>query len=532
MAVSPKRNINREIFEITLKKLSENEAWSESIIVDLIAAAADKQKFQKVITKLSAFSEDDRPKKKITAKSTIGRALQYIGYKVDDFFSITGDSSLMLQVEKFKIEARLANPNYRGLVRFGDLLFFAVISGSKLVTDFIVRVARIKHAIFDSFSKKVLRTEAPQEQEWVPPLENRYEGVSPQSQNILDRNDPFSPNFKLFTLVSSGVVASEEIANDKFDTLFAEADLHARDLLNNSILLFGIANANVNTTIHYLNYIKKKFPIESITEVNHGAIGGLTPLHLAIYKGFDYQDGQKGEMSKMIEALVYSGGININAQDKYGNTPLHIALMRRDYKCAFRLLNEGANADIRNKEDLTPGDMFSMDDNKVREICHNACSVFTMEPRAQFAQSSPKEIKKEAEIQYFSLNQSNFDDPAHRYKMITFILNGSKKFVMEIQELKSSNSLTKDSLRTALCKHFWNLKIDPDRVRHSESMWAEPLQNAATDDKFIKLMIAFLQNLLTQNFFDSHHVQHYRYPHFWDSLKNSLQQDKPKMRLS
>jgi ankyrin repeat protein len=485
MAVSPQINVNRTIFDATRKKLIENEAQSQEIIEAIIGETITGARRQRVIKGLRPdFGKDGRPEKKITARSMIGRVLQYIVHKTDDFFSITGDASLMLQYLKFMVRAELENPMVRaelenpndhnlyhkkeGLWRFWLLLFLAAVSGLKFVTDLTIGAAVIKHAIFDYLGKKFLRTKTPEERKpdqshsEIPDMEEDDE-VSFQDSKI-NRNLPNSANFRLFSFVSSKVVASEEEANNVLKKLFDEdeANLHARDsaVLNNSILLWGIANANVNTTVYYLKYIKEKFPKEEwLAEVNHAGKNDLTPLHLAIYKGWDHEDGIKGKMSEIIKELVACPGIDINAQDQYGNTPLHIALMRRDYECAFFLLNNGAavSLDIQNKDQLTPGDMFSMNYNDVTSICRKACSVSTMQDPTKFAQSIPKETeietKEEEEVKHFSLGLRTPQDAIYD-KVITFILNGSKQFAKDIQKLKGFNSLTKGSFTRVIYKYF------------------------------------------------------------------------------
>ena len=55
-----------------------------------------------------------------------------------------------------------------------------------------------------------------------------------------------------------------------------------------------------------------------------------------------------------IAELFLKGGVDINAQDIYGNTPLHMAAEHNNRDLAKYLLEHGANADIRNKDGKTP----------------------------------------------------------------------------------------------------------------------------------------------------------------------------------
>ena len=53
-------------------------------------------------------------------------------------------------------------------------------------------------------------------------------------------------------------------------------------------------------------------------------------------------------------SLLRTKGISINETDKYGNTPLHIAIMSRERNYARALMNQGADLNIKNKVELSP----------------------------------------------------------------------------------------------------------------------------------------------------------------------------------
>ncbi|MGQ8820729.1 aankyrin [Bibersteinia trehalosi Y31] len=56
---------------------------------------------------------------------------------------------------------------------------------------------------------------------------------------------------------------------------------------------------------------------------------------------------------KMVEYLI-SKGINVNAQDCYGMTPLHYAMRAKNVDAAIALLNAGADPNIPNQDNLIP----------------------------------------------------------------------------------------------------------------------------------------------------------------------------------
>lgn len=53
-------------------------------------------------------------------------------------------------------------------------------------------------------------------------------------------------------------------------------------------------------------------------------------------------------------SVLKNKGISINETDDFGNTPLHVAIMKRDDSYARCLINQGADLNIRNKINLAP----------------------------------------------------------------------------------------------------------------------------------------------------------------------------------
>ena len=53
-----------------------------------------------------------------------------------------------------------------------------------------------------------------------------------------------------------------------------------------------------------------------------------------------------------------NNGLDINAQDKYGMTPLHYAMRSKNVDAAIALLNAGANPNIQNQDNLVPLSMI------------------------------------------------------------------------------------------------------------------------------------------------------------------------------
>ncbi|WP_337790815.1 ankyrin repeat domain-containing protein [Mannheimia pernigra] len=59
----------------------------------------------------------------------------------------------------------------------------------------------------------------------------------------------------------------------------------------------------------------------------------------------------------MIEHLI-SKGLDVNAQDCYGMTPLHYAMRSRNVDAVIALLNAGADPNIENKDQVIPLSMI------------------------------------------------------------------------------------------------------------------------------------------------------------------------------
>lgn len=81
-------------------------------------------------------------------------------------------------------------------------------------------------------------------------------------------------------------------------------------------------------------------------DINTSLENGMTALHIAVAK----------EDFKKVEWLSRQAGVNVNARDNNGDTPLHIAArIKNDTKHIYQILKaSGANLTIENNEGLTP----------------------------------------------------------------------------------------------------------------------------------------------------------------------------------
>ena len=79
---------------------------------------------------------------------------------------------------------------------------------------------------------------------------------------------------------------------------------------------------------------------------------GWNWLHKSLL-GFESDEPSR----KMIEHLI-SKGLDVNAQDCYGMTPLHYAMRSKNVEAAIALLNAGADPNIENRDKVIPLSMI------------------------------------------------------------------------------------------------------------------------------------------------------------------------------
>lgn len=78
--------------------------------------------------------------------------------------------------------------------------------------------------------------------------------------------------------------------------------------------------------------------------VNEKNSRGFTPLHLAVLYGARYQ-------GRTVSSLIKAGA-DVNAEDNFGQTPLHLAC--RSLNCCELLLAHGATLNVRTGKGVTP----------------------------------------------------------------------------------------------------------------------------------------------------------------------------------
>ncbi|CAB0029428.1 unnamed protein product, partial [Trichogramma brassicae] len=122
-----------------------------------------------------------------------------------------------------------------------------------------------------------------------------------------------------------------------------EGQIDARDRWGNTALHVALSNG-INQ--------KAAFLLMRGADPNAANADGFTPLHFIVAQYSLVEDYMVDELFKIAQDLNET--VQIDAQDKMGNSPLHLALCNGDKKKAESLLRLGANPDLPNAKGLTP----------------------------------------------------------------------------------------------------------------------------------------------------------------------------------
>ncbi|CAB0042008.1 unnamed protein product [Trichogramma brassicae] len=119
-----------------------------------------------------------------------------------------------------------------------------------------------------------------------------------------------------------------------------------------NLLVTNTGNSPLRLALRFGNYELAELLLRRGADLNLANNKGETPLHCTYVTINDEDDNNLAEM--LFKIIEVNQPIQVDARDKLGNTPLHIAL---DYGCrkvASSLLRRGANPNATNAEGLTP----------------------------------------------------------------------------------------------------------------------------------------------------------------------------------
>lgn len=130
---------------------------------------------------------------------------------------------------------------------------------------------------------------------------------------------------------------------------------------SNTPVVWAIVNGGFETA----KVLIQMAPLDAL--MIRDAWGGKGVLTLLVAKGSAYKPEGKliniemGTLKEVFDVLMSRDGLNgdiLNQTDNFGNTPLHIAFLRRDRHMIESLMKNGANMTLRNHEGLTPIELY------------------------------------------------------------------------------------------------------------------------------------------------------------------------------
>ena len=204
-------------------------------------------------------------------------------------------------------------------------------------------------------------------------LKEKNQSLKKQNESQNEREFELSNQIKELKLESQEQLKIKndlESRNKYLKERQAELEIQIQVLSNENTAQFEEKNAQiegkpakdqfVNTNLHYLATEGSIEPsqltnmvLKFAKDINSKNKYGTTPLHLAV-------QNHKLEMVK----LLLENGAKINAQNNYKVTPLHISAWQGDAEMTKLLLNYGARKDLVNEQGMTPLEMAKIIHNE------------------------------------------------------------------------------------------------------------------------------------------------------------------------
>lgn len=156
----------------------------------------------------------------------------------------------------------------------------------------------------------------------------------------------------------------------------AQVDFNEQGMLGNTALIWAIANANNGTALSILEHAGKG----SYLNIRGGS--GNTALHLLIAKGYENisREGQFLECSNLtLIKKIIELGCEVNIANAMGNTPLHLACLRRDPEMIALLLKAKAKKDVLNRDGLSPKELLNVGYQTAYRKLEQTCYYFLLD---------------------------------------------------------------------------------------------------------------------------------------------------------
>ena len=151
------------------------------------------------------------------------------------------------------------------------------------------------------------------------------------------------------------------------------------DLFGNTALISAIANASNTSAMEII----KNAPCNSHLNVQ-SKIKGNRALHVSVGKGYTSvsKDGDQLEYSNIeLTKAMLSRGADPNIQNSMGNTPLHLACLRRDVESIECLIQAGAKLGIKNKEGKSAEELIDVTYETANKILADSVTIFLLDEK-------------------------------------------------------------------------------------------------------------------------------------------------------
>lgn len=284
-------------------------------------------------------------------------------------------------------------------------------------------------------------------------------------------------------------------AGNRFDLLTSTLrDLPADEVnwrdhqFGNTALHWAVANSNTRMALRLLDEAIDRIDFDTRDD------SGKTVLHLALGKGYEHftdntreQTTHEPPQAPVIQRLIDEMGQRnlLNQKDDLGNTPLHIAMIRRDYLAVEMLLQAGAaqSLDTPNIKGQTPRTILeSIDYAFAREFINKYVRVFTLTKETWYS------------------NQYSLSLLLDKYPA-----SGSDQYASPVQKKplpydESKAEPTPDSLN--LLQQQFSLHLDKSKVKE-EKHDPSPLKINAPVDIIFEQAISYLDSLTGPDTTDS-----------------------------
>lgn len=274
----------------------------------------------------------------------------------------------------------------------------------------------------------------------------------------------------------------------------------------NNIIKKYIKEKNLNPkqpddlkTLLSLNINHKKFSNESLLDF---LLQYLNKSNESIFCNHLLESCEKGKLNNI--KILLENGININCQNNKGETPLHIAILKKDI--------ELINILVRYEPDTNLSTYI--DNLTVKNYAENSENKYIIKIINDLDERNKKKIVKSEVMNYINKGMDNIDNI--NYSNISFLVNENNNFndiqnyngekisiiTHEDESISSTiNYKSKNSLKSGINLNYLenNATLNPTIVNESEFYEENPPKNNIKTNNYNSKENAIVQNYLRNN---------------------------------